>query len=271
LNVMRIFEPHIHMVSRVTDDYEAMAAAGVQLVLEPAFWLGEPRKRVGTFLDYFDSLLGFEVQRARNHNIEHVCTIAINPREANNRALAEEVLPHLDTYFAHDRCVGVGELGYDDITEAEEDFLKRQLLLAMKHGLPALVHTPHRKKAFGTQRTIDVCRDVGFPFERLLLDHATEETVKMILDSGAWCGFTIYPNTKLTPERATNMLLEFGVERMMVNSSADWGPSTVMSVPYTCVEMRRRGFDDASIAKLVWDNPFSFYDVTGRLSKLRKW
>ncbi len=268
---MRIFEPHIHMVSRVTEDYEVMAAAGVELILEPAFWLGEPRKRLGTFLDYFDSLLGFEVTRARNYNIEHVCTIAINPREANNRALAEEVFPHLDAYLKNDRCVGVGEIGYDDITEAEEEFLRRQLDLARVHGLPALVHTPHRRKAYGTARTIDVCREVGFPIDRLLLDHATEETVKMILDSGAWCGFTIYPNTKLTPERATNMLLEYGVDRMMINSSADWGPSTTMSVPYTCVEMRRRGIDAATISRLVWDNPFAFYNVTGRLSKLKAW
>jgi len=30
---------------------------------------------------------------------------------------------------------------------------------------------------------------------------ATEETIEMILESGAWAGFTIYPNTKLSPER----------------------------------------------------------------------
>ena len=38
--MMRIFDPHIHMTSRTTDDYERMAAAGVRAVVEPAFWLG---------------------------------------------------------------------------------------------------------------------------------------------------------------------------------------------------------------------------------------
>ena len=46
---MRIFEPHIHMTSRTTDDYEAMAAAGVQALVEPAFWLGQPRTSVGSW------------------------------------------------------------------------------------------------------------------------------------------------------------------------------------------------------------------------------
>jgi len=56
---MRIFEPHAHMISRVTDDYERMALAGIAAVLEPAFWLGQPRTHVGTFLDYFDTLIGW--------------------------------------------------------------------------------------------------------------------------------------------------------------------------------------------------------------------
>ncbi len=34
---MRIFDPHIHMTSRTTDDYEAMRAAGVRAVVEPSF------------------------------------------------------------------------------------------------------------------------------------------------------------------------------------------------------------------------------------------
>jgi predicted metal-dependent TIM-barrel fold hydrolase len=267
---MRIFEPHIHMVSRITDDYVSMASAGVELILEPAFWLGQPRTQVGTFVDYWESLLGYEVTRAKQFGIEHVCTLSVNPREANNVRLAEAAFEILPTYLGRDRVVGVGEIGFDDITEAETEMFRKQLLLAMKTGLPALVHTPHRKKAFGTQRSIDVCREVNFPVEKLLLDHATEETVAMILDSGAWAGFTVYPNTKLSPERAANMIMEFGVDRMMVNSSADWGPSTAMSVPLTAVELRKRGLPAPRIQQLVWDNPYRFYDQTGRLSKLFK-
>ena len=43
---MRICDPHCHMYARTTDDYEKMAAAGIVRILEPAFWLGQPRRAV---------------------------------------------------------------------------------------------------------------------------------------------------------------------------------------------------------------------------------
>ncbi len=84
---MRIFDPHIHMTSRTTDDYAAMAAAGVRAVVEPAFWLGQPRTNPGSFADYFDSLIGWEPFRASQFGIRHHATIALNPKEANDPAL----------------------------------------------------------------------------------------------------------------------------------------------------------------------------------------
>jgi hypothetical protein len=59
-----IIDPHTHMISRTTDDYEAMARAGVVAVIEPAFWLGQPRTSVGSFIDYFTMISGFERFRA---------------------------------------------------------------------------------------------------------------------------------------------------------------------------------------------------------------
>ena len=75
---MRFFDPHIHMISRTTNDYEAMAAAGVRAVIEPAFWLGQPRTSVGSFVDYFSTLLGWERFRASQFGVQHYCTIGLN-------------------------------------------------------------------------------------------------------------------------------------------------------------------------------------------------
>ena len=61
---MRFIDPHIHMSARTTDDYERMAAAGIVAVIEPAFWLGQPRTQVGTYIDYLSSLVGWERFRA---------------------------------------------------------------------------------------------------------------------------------------------------------------------------------------------------------------
>ena len=80
------------MSSRTTDDYERMRDAGIVAVIEPAFWQGQPRTNVGSFIDYLSSLVGWERFRASQFGIRHYCTIGLNSKEANNEALAEAVL-----------------------------------------------------------------------------------------------------------------------------------------------------------------------------------
>ncbi len=106
---MKILDPHIHMSSRSTDDYIAMREAGVVAVIEPAFWLGQPRTNVGTFKDYFSSLVGFERFRAAQFGIRHYCAIGLNSKEANNEALAEEVMDLIPSYAGKEGVVAIGE------------------------------------------------------------------------------------------------------------------------------------------------------------------
>jgi hypothetical protein len=265
---MRIFDPHCHMVSRVTDDYERMALAGIRAVVEPAFWLGEPRKRAGTFYDYFDMISNWERQRAANYLIEHYAAIAVNPRESNNAALRDEVLEEMPNWLDRPSVVAVGEIGFDDITRAEAESIRRQLEIARQASMLVIVHTPHVNKLEGTLKTIKIIEELGFPPERVVMDHNTEETIQASRDSGCWCGHTVYPVTKLSPERAVNILEKHGLERMLINSSCDWGPSDPVMVPRTVLEMRRRGFSDEEIQKVVWENPVNFFKQSGRIDKL---
>ncbi|GHE14250.1 TatD family hydrolase [Streptomyces alanosinicus] len=261
---MRIFDPHIHMTSRTTDDYEAMYAAGVRAVVEPSFWLGQPRTSVESFTDYFDALLGWEPYRAQQFGIRHHCTIALNPKEANDPRCAG-VLDVLPRYLAKNRVVAVGEIGYDSMTPEEDEALARQLELAIQHELPVLVHTPHRDKAVGTRRTLDVVRESGIPPERVLVDHLNELTVTMVADSGCWMGFSIYPHTKMSEDRMVRILKEHGTERMLVNSAADWGRSDPLKTRKTADTMLAAGFDDDTVDQVMWRNPVDFYGQSGRL------
>jgi predicted metal-dependent TIM-barrel fold hydrolase len=264
---MLIFEPHIHMYSRVTDDYERMALAGVRAVLEPAFWLGQPRTNLGSFVDYFDTILGWERFRSQQFGIHHFCTMGLNPREANDDRVNSAVMEILPRYLEKDSVLGVGEIGLDDQTPKEEKFLLAQLELAKKHELPALIHTPHRDKRKGFERCIAILRDCAFPMERVLLDHGNEETIKITRDLGCWSGFSIYPNTKMDPSRMTQIVLEYGIERMIVNSAADWGVSDPLMVPRTATKLEQAGVARERIEQLVWDNPISFFAQGGRLDR----
>ena len=261
---MRIFDPHIHMSSRTTDDYAAMAAHGVQALVEPAFWLGQPRTSVGSFEDYFDSLIGWEPFRASQYGIKHHCTIALNPKEAND-ARCRGVLDILPRYLAKDGVVAVGEVGYDSMTPAEDEVFAAQLELAKRFDLPVLVHTPHRDKAAGTSRTLDVVREAGLAPELVVVDHLNEVTVKEVADSGCWMGFSIYPDTKMDPERMVVILQQFGTERILVNSAADWGKSDPLRTYATGQAMLAAGFTADDVDQVLWRNPVAFYGQSGRL------
>jgi uncharacterized protein len=262
---MRIFDPHIHMTSRTTDDYEAMAAAGVRALVEPAFWLGQPRTTVGSFVDYFAALLGWEPFRASQFGIAHFCTIALNPKEANDPGLRREVLEILPRYLTKDRVVAVGEVGYDSMTPEEDAVFATQVEMALRAQLPVMVHTPHRDKLAGTRRSVELVRDAGLAPEMTLVDHNNELTARTVLEAGCWAGFSIYPDTKMDEARMVRILQEYGTERILVNSAADWGRSDPLKVAKTVTAMRAAGFDDADVDRVVWQNPVAFYAQSGRL------
>jgi predicted metal-dependent TIM-barrel fold hydrolase len=262
---VKLCDPHIHMTSRTTDDYQAMAAAGIAVVVEPAFWVGQPRTHVGTFEDYFSGLLGWERFRASQFGIRHFCTLSLNPKEANNARVAPGVIELLPRYLGKDGVVAVGEIGYDDLTPEEDKYFAAQLELALRFDLPVLVHTPHRDKKRGTERSLSLIRDVGFPEERALIDHNTEETLPLVLATACWAGHSIYPKTKMDEARMVALVKKYGSERILVNSAADWGVSDPLKVPKTVALMRESGVGDADVTRIFWQNPVTFFAQSGQL------
>lgn len=255
------------MVSRTTDDYQRMAAAGVTAIIEPSFWQGQPRTEVGTFKDYFNTLIGFERFRASQFGIKHYCTIGLNPKEANNEKLAEQVLELMPLYICKEGVVGIGEIGYDDQSKLEERYLIKQAELALEADLPIQIHTPHRDKKKGTIRTMDVLEDVGVSPDKVIIDHNNEETVKEVLDRGYWAAFTIYPHTKLGNQRMVEVMLEYGAEKIVVDSAADWGISDPLAVPKTAALMKERGITIEQIEQVTYHNPLSAYGQSGQVSE----
>jgi predicted metal-dependent TIM-barrel fold hydrolase len=251
---LRFIDPHIHMTSRTTDDYEAMAAAGVVAVIEPSFWLGQPRTQVGSFQDYFSSLVGWEPFRASQFGIKHYCTIGLNSKEANNEELAEQVMELLPLYLHKENVVAIGEIGYDDQTPAEDKYFRAQLELAREMGMTVQIHTPHRDKKAGTLRSMEVCLEHGLDPSDVIIDHNNEETVKDVLDRGFWAAFTIYPKTKMGNKRMVEVIRTFGSERIIVDSSADWGVSDPLAVPKTASLMLRNGISREDVDRSCYKN-----------------
>lgn len=263
---MRYIDPHIHMVSRTTDDYRRMAKAGCVAISEPAFWAGFDRSSVEGFRDYFRHLTEFESKRAATQGIQHFTWMCINAKEAENVELAREVIKMIPEFLDKPGVLGIGEIGLNKNTPNEVTIFREQVELALEHDELILIHTPHLEDKYqGTRMILDMLSE--YPKinpGRVCIDHVEEHTIKPALDQGYWVGMTLYPVSKCTPARAVDMIERYGTERIMVNSAADWGPSEALAVPEFILEMRRRGHREEDISRVVYENPIKFFSGSRR-------
>ena len=263
---MYYFDPHIHMISRTTDDYETLAKMGCVGVSEPAFWAGYDRGSVESFRDYFRQLTDFEPRRAAQYGIQHFTWLCINAKEAENVRLSREVIAMIPEFLDKPNVIGIGEIGLNKNTRNEMRILEKHIELAVKHDQLILVHTPHLEdKLKGTRLISDVLKaHPGVKPERVIIDHVEEHTIHEVLDQGFWAGITLYPESKSTPVRAVDMLENFASQRVWLNSACDWGHSDPLAVPKAMQEMRRRGHSAAAIDRLVYGNPVKFLSQSPR-------
>jgi len=270
IDLTRLFDPHIHMYSRTTDDYDAMSKAGIEVIVQPSFWLGGPRTSVGTFEDYWEHMISFETKRAREFGIEQFVCISVNPKEATERPLALDALKAMDKYLDRERVVAIGEIGYNMINEFEEEVFIKQMDLAAQKNMLMTIHLPHNNKPEGMRKIERILRsDTGGKYNRgkILVDHNVEETIEKTLELGMWAGLSVYPVTKLSPDRAIRIIKDYGTEHIMIHSAADWGISDPLSVPLVAREMRKQGvFSTGDIEKVTFYNAYDFFKQSHRFT-----
>jgi len=262
---MAYIDPHAHMISRTTDDYEAMAAAGIVAVVEPAFWIGQARTNVGSYRDYLSHILGFERFRASQFGIQHYCCIGLNSKEANNEALAEDVIEILPEFATKEGVVAIGEIGFDEQTALEEKYFRLQLDLARDLDLPVMIHTPHRDKKRGASRSMDIIVEHKLAPNRVVIDHVNEETVREVTERGFWAGFSIYPHSKMTAPRMLEIVRQYGADQLIVDSACDWGISDPLSVPKTAALLAEHGVPVEDVRKVTYANALAAYGQSGQM------
>jgi uncharacterized protein len=257
---MDYIDIHAHMISRTTDDYERMAIAGCVALTEPAFWAGYDRRSADVFADYFNHLTDFEPARAAQYGIDHYTWLCLNPKEGEDRELARQVLAIIPEFLDRPNVLGIGEIGLNRVTRNELATFKDHVDLAVSHDQTIHIHTPHLEDKYkGTKVIVEtLAANSQVDPNRVMVDHAEEHTIDMILGHGFWTGVTLYPVTKTSPGRAVDMIERYGTERVCVASACDWGPSDPLAVPRFIMEMRRRGHDEELIRTIVYDNPIAF-------------
>ena len=114
---------------------------------------------------------------------------------------------------------------------------------------------------------MDIAIEHGIDPRMVIIDHNNEETVKEVLDRGFWAAFTIYPFTKMGNERMVAVAQQYGPERIMVNSAADWGISDPLAVPKTATLMKMRGLSDADIELITYRNAITAFGQSGQIDE----
>ena len=237
---MRYIEPHAHMVSRTTDDYQKLVMAGCAAICEPSFWAGYDRASAQGFYDYYRQLTEYEPARAAKFGIPHYCWLCINPKESEDAGFAREVMQIIPDFIDKPNVLGIGEIGLNKNTKNELAIFEEHVELAKKYDLPILIHTPHLEdKLKGTRLILDSLKNAGVDPGRVVIDHVEEHTIKMVLDAGFWAGMTLYPESKCTPARSIDMLENYGMEQIWMNSACDWGISDPLAVAKCAVEMKK--------------------------------
>ncbi|MBN1909523.1 MAG: TatD family hydrolase [Pirellulales bacterium] len=257
---MDFIDPHIHIASRTTDDLAVMAKMGCRAVAEPAFWMGYDRSGVNSFHDYFRQLTEWEPRRCANFGIDHYSWMGINAKEAEDVGFSREVIAELPSFLDRPTVLGIGEIGLHKCTRNEVATLELLIDLALSRGEMMVFHTPHLEDKYkGTRMILDLLRgDRRVDPARVCIDHCEEHTIRLALEEGYWAGVTLYPVTKANPRRLVDLVEMVGPDRLLANSSADWGPSDPLAVPEVVASMRRRGHPFSTIHQLVWDNPVAF-------------
>ncbi len=263
---MKFIDPHIHMVSRTTEDYQFMARCGVVAASEPAFWAGFDRSSADSFYDYFRQLTDFEPTRAARYGIDHYCWLCINAKEAENVALSRQVIALIPQFLDRPNVLGIGEIGLNKNTRNEITIFQEQVDLAARTGQLILVHTPHlADKHKGTSIITSILKnDSRINPSRVMIDHCEEHTIRLARDAGFWAGLTVYPFSKCTPLRAADILEQYGPEQLCVNSAADWGESHPSSMIDTALEYRRRGHSEQETERIFYTNPGRFFGQNPR-------
>lgn len=257
---MQMIDPHVMMESLGVVDLEAMAAAGITALIADAAGGTDIATSSGAALNYYERTLAGETRRAADYFIDVYVILGINmfaiPPDY------EKILEALPGYLHRDKVVGVGEIGLElrSITcpdlGKQEEILKTELRMAREHDKAVLLHLPPMERSKWIEWYFRLIDEARLERDRVVITHADAATTKMITDFGCIAGISVLPMRRITPEDAAKIVADNDINRVLVSSDTRARHrSDPLAVPRIALHMRKQGFTEEDIKKVVYDNP----------------
>jgi len=255
-----LVDAHVHPEGLSNADLDTLARFGVRRVLACAHDGAPDRRGVYStapgWLRHWERLLGPEAARMRRHGLRPMFALGVAPGHAPWHGL-EELLHKLPDFLSNPAAVAIGTLALSGAGERERTVLRRQLDLAADLRRPVIVAAPPLRPAGGSRALAAMLRSGDLPPERILVEHATASTLRVLLA----CGFAVAlePSPgRLTAEAAVEFVRRHGPERLVVTSHAGDAGADLLAVPGFVARLRDAGLSRAVTRRVARDNALRF-------------
>jgi predicted metal-dependent TIM-barrel fold hydrolase len=242
-----LFDAHLHPETLSDLDLESLRAFGVERAVALGHHFPEPTSR--GLREHFRDLLDVQLPRLEG----------VHPRAIPRRGL-HDVLAQLPALFRGGRVVALGEIGFHRGGPDEEEALIEQLELARRLSLRVVLHTPALDKERWTRRLLALVRAHGPQPGRVLVEHASARTVRLILARGHWAGLTVNVG-ELTADRAVQLVRKIGSRRLTLGSDAGDRPGDLLGLPRAVHLLERAGLGRTLVAQVAFRNARRFFGV----------
>jgi predicted metal-dependent TIM-barrel fold hydrolase len=244
-----------------------MATAGITTVVTLTYY---PHLQLPitsqTLFDLFERHINFETWRGKQELIDVYVGIALNP--VNIPPDYNKVLEAIPKYIAERKIVAIGEIGLEPGSKTcpelniQKEVLRAQLKIVREYGLSAVFHTPHLDKDTWVEQYLYLIEQERVEPSKVVIDHADASVTKKIFDFGCNVGVTVQPWRGLRPQDAATILKDCNLDRVLIDSDCNGtSPSDSLSVPKTALEMKRIGFSENEIKRVVFENPGRIFNL----------
>lgn len=246
----------MHADSRSGEDFRDMYLAGIDTAITCSFYPYKIDNEL-ILLNHLNRILELDTRRAAEHGLDLKVALGIHP--ANTQVKPDIIYENLYKWIENDQIVAIGEIGLEDLTDAELDIFKKQLDIADETDSKVIIHTPRKNKAEVLKVILDIVPQ-HLNENQAVIDHINQDTINEVIDKNYMIGLTVQPQ-KLTNEDAIAILDEYGFDNFLLNSDMSNKPSDVLSVPKTIRELKRLGYEESQIEKVAHKNAQEFFKI----------
>lgn len=255
---MRIIETSLYSSQRPARDLRDLANAGIASVIEPMTYAGLPRRHGETYQDEFERLLVAEPRRCAEFGIEHLTLLGVPAQDAACSEAAHRILDRMGGYLGRTGVVGIGEVGFEELTHDEETIFRRQARMARETGLPIVIQASANGNPMGVVLALQICEQEKVEPNRILVKGVNAQTLPAVLNANAWAGLTLH-RAFLSHDGAVRLIARYGTERLMFQSDAGRGYGDHLALPQFARRLRAEGLPEREIERLMYHNPKWFF------------